>query len=78
MENKFLSNRIRLTLFLCVFVLALQASLDGLLAEKLQLEHEVEELTKELVQLREQVVLLNTTMWVCTWVCCNVILWPVG
>lgn len=33
----------------------LQASVDGLLAEKLQLEQQVENLTREQVQLREQV-----------------------
>ncbi|XP_035850075.1 shootin-1 isoform X1 [Sander lucioperca] len=35
----------------------LQASVDGLLAEKLQLEQQVEDLTKEQVQLREQLAL---------------------
>ncbi|XP_049923933.1 shootin-1 isoform X2 [Epinephelus moara] len=35
----------------------LQASVDGLLTEKLQLEQQVEDLTKEQVQLREQLVL---------------------
>lgn len=36
-------------------VAELQASVDRLLAEKLQLEQQVEELTKELRQLRDQV-----------------------
>ncbi|KAM6894188.1 shootin-1 [Lycodopsis pacificus] len=35
----------------------LQASVDGLLAEKLQLEQQVEDLTREQVQLREQLAL---------------------
>ena len=39
--------------FVCVS--ELQASVDGLLAEKLQLEQQVEDLTREQVQLREQV-----------------------
>ncbi|XP_039679173.1 shootin-1 isoform X2 [Perca fluviatilis] len=38
-------------------IAALQASVDGLLAEKLQLEQQVEDLTKEQVQLREQLAL---------------------
>ncbi|XP_041840905.1 shootin-1 [Melanotaenia boesemani] len=38
-------------------ITALQASVDGLLAEKLQLEQQVEELTREQVQLREQLAL---------------------
>ncbi|XP_015230944.1 PREDICTED: shootin-1-like isoform X1 [Cyprinodon variegatus] len=37
-------------------ITALQESLDGLLAEKLQLELQVEELTREQAQLREQLV----------------------
>jgi len=47
---------------LSVCVLALQASVDGLLAEKLRLEQQVEELTSEQVQLREQVLLTKATV----------------
>ncbi|PWA28839.1 hypothetical protein CCH79_00012849 [Gambusia affinis] len=47
-ENLLLESQAKIT--------AMQASLDGLLAEKLQLEHQVEELTREQVQLREQLV----------------------
>lgn len=39
--------------------------MDGLLAEKLQLEQQVEDLTKEQVQLREQVRLVDTNVRVC-------------
>lgn len=39
----------------CARVAELQASVDRLLAEKLQLEQQVEELTKELRQLQDQV-----------------------
>ncbi|XP_023202614.1 shootin-1-like isoform X2 [Xiphophorus maculatus] len=47
-ENLLLESQAKIT--------AMQASLDGLLAEKLQLEHQVEELTREQDQLREQLV----------------------
>ncbi|KAM4565568.1 shootin-1 [Fundulus diaphanus] len=46
-ENLLLESQAKIT--------ALQASLDGLLAEKLRLELQVEELTREQVHLREQV-----------------------
>ncbi len=49
-----------------VCVSELQTSVDALLAEKLQLEQQVEDLTKETVQLREQV---HVCLCVCVCVC---------
>lgn len=48
----------------------LQASVDRLLAEKLQLQQQVEELTKELSHLRDQVGSLHVHMRV--WMMCIV------
>ncbi|XP_031706483.1 shootin-1 isoform X1 [Anarrhichthys ocellatus] len=50
----------------------LQASVDGLLAEKLQLEQQVEDLTREQVQLREQV---HQCVCACVCVCVCVCTW---
>lgn len=60
LEWEKIENEILLFALVCFLFLScvseLQASVDGLLAEKLKLEQQVEDLTSEQTQLREQVM----------------------